>query len=68
MTGTVTAQALKLKLNDETTGISEATNEAGKADVYTLDGKCVRRGVAAKEALNGLAKGVYVVNGRKIVK
>lgn len=68
VTGTVTAQALKLKLNDETTGISEATNEAGKADVYTLDGKCVRRGVAAKEALNGLAKGVYVVNGRKIVK
>lgn len=68
VTGTVTAQALKLKLNDETTGISEATNEAGKADVYTLDGKCVRRGVAAKEALNGLGKGVYVVNGRKIVK
>lgn len=68
VTGTVTAQALKLKLNDETTGISEATNEAGKADVYTLDGKCVRRSVAAKEALNGLAKGVYVVNGRKIVK
>lgn len=68
VTGTVTAQALKLKLNDETTGISEAASEAGKADVYTIDGKCVRRGVAAKEALNGLAKGVYVVNGRKIVK
>lgn len=68
VTGAAGANVLTLKLEGTTTGINEAVSETGKADVYTLDGKCVRRGVAAKEALNGLAKGVYVVNGRKIVK
>lgn len=68
VTGAAGANVLTLKLEGTTTGINEAASETGKTDVYTIDGKCVRRGVAAKEALNGLAKGVYVVNGRKIVK
>lgn len=68
VTGAAGANVLTLKLEGTTTGINEAVSETGKTDVYTIDGKCVRRGVAAKEALNGLAKGVYVVNGRKIVK
>jgi hypothetical protein len=33
--------------------------------VYTVDGMAVRRNVAAKDALRGLATGVYVVNGVK---
>lgn len=68
VTGAAGANVLTLKLEGTTTGISEAASETGKTDVYTIDGKCVRRGVAAKDALNGLEKGVYVVNGRKIVK
>lgn len=68
VTGAAGANVLTLKLEGTTTGINEAVSETGKTDVYTIDGKCVRRGVAAKDALNGLEKGVYVVNGRKIVK
>lgn len=50
------------------TGISEAASATGNADVYTIDGKLVRHGVETTRALDGLAKGVYVVNGKKVVK
>lgn len=68
VTGATNVHTLTLKLEDETTGISEAVKENGKVDVYTIDGKRVRSGVDAQNALNGMAKGVYIVNGKKIVK
>lgn len=37
-------------------------------DVYTLSGMSVKRGVRKSEALDGLAKGIYVVDGKKLVK
>ncbi len=41
--------------------------EAGAVDVYSISGAVVRRGAEAGAALQGLPKGVYVVNGKKIV-
>ena len=54
--------------SDMTTGIRPVAQTAGRVDVYTLNGVCVRRGVAEASALNGLQRGVYVVNGKKIIK
>lgn len=54
---------------DIVTGIADMEVTAnGKTDVYTLDGICVRRQVALKDALNGVKPGIYVVNGEKVIK
>lgn len=37
-------------------------------DVFNLQGVKVRKGVKAGEALIGLGKGIYIVNGKKVVK
>lgn len=39
-----------------------------KTDVYSVSGVCLRKNVDASEALRGLPCGLYIVNGRKIVK
>lgn len=54
----------KLTVKNSTNGISGPVSSVSVFDVYTLDGVCVAKGVTS---LNGLAKGVYVVNGRKCV-
>ena len=45
-----------------------AADSASEAmvDVYTLTGVCLRRGVEASRAAEGLAPGIYVVGGQKI--
>ena len=54
---------------DNTTGIENLLFESGilthSADVYSIDGQLVRSKV---NNLNGLPKGVYIVNGKKYVK
>lgn len=49
---------------DPTTGIKTITpaTKVANSTVYTLDGR------VAGKSLNGLAKGVYIVNGKKVVK
>lgn len=47
------------------TGIQGVDAAAAQVDVYTIDGVKVREGVKMSEALNGLSKGIYVVNGAK---
>ena len=37
-------------------------------DVYALSGVCVRSQVKKSKALNGLQKGIYIINGKKIIK
>ena len=49
----------------EVTGIEEVTLEEWPADVYDLNGRMVK---AQAENLDGLPKGVYIVNGKKFVK
>ncbi len=39
---------------------------SGRTDVYTLQGICVRSDVPAGRALQGLPRGLYVVDGRKV--
>ena len=38
-----------------------------QVDVYSLDGRMVRRQVNRDEALRGLSSGIYLVDGRKVV-
>ena len=49
----------------EVAGIEEVTQEEWPADVYDLNGRMVK---AQAENLDGLPKGVYIVNGKKFVK
>lgn len=54
---------------DITTGITNVSVTANKiVDVYSLNGALLRSRVSAVNALNGLQPGIYVVNGRKVVK
>ena len=54
--------------DDGTTGVEGiAAEEDALVDVYTIGGVQVRSQVAASEATDGLAKGIYIVNGKKVV-
>lgn len=51
-----------------TNGIDAPTSDAAtKVSVYSLTGVMVRHQVDAATALDGLPKGVYILNGRKMV-
>ena len=45
-------------------GIDDISNESQTFDVYSLSGAMVKKGATS---LNALPKGVYIVNGRKVV-
>ena len=48
-------------------GIAETTaTSSSPVDVYTADGRLVRRGVRPAEALKGLKKGLYIIRGNKV--
>ena len=54
-------------IEGRTTGITNTVyNKAGLADVYTLDGT-KRLSKASTDEINALPKGVYIVNGKKII-
>lgn len=54
---------------DITTGITHVSVTTEKVvDVYSLNGALLRSRVSSENALNGLQPGVYVVNGKKVVK
>ena len=56
-----------LLIEESTTGITNTVyNKAGLADVYTLDGTR-RLSKASTDEINALPKGVYIVNGKKII-
>lgn len=51
------------------TGIkSPAIDDLTPVKVYSIDGKVVRENVPFGNALEGLAKGVYIINGKKAVR
>ncbi|MGM9732557.1 MAG: hypothetical protein ACI3YT_00325 [Prevotella sp.] len=37
-------------------------------DIYTIDGRLVRKNTTLSDAFRSLPKGVYVINGRKLIK
>ena len=60
--------------DDHTSGIGNVTIDTQKqpanADVYTIDGRLVRRNAMttdAAEAVKGLERGLYIVGGKKVV-
>ena len=54
-------------IEGSTTGITNTVyNNAGLADVYTIDGT-KRLSKASTDEINALPKGVYIVNGKKII-
>lgn len=57
-----------LRVTNVTTSISGVTAGETPVDVYGTDGVRLRTGVAYSRALDGLATGVYIVNGHKVVK
>ncbi len=59
------AQPAEINLNlwGDATGIDAVTNDAETFNVYNLQGVMVRQNV---NTLNGLQKGIYIVNGKKV--
>lgn len=57
----------KVKVKAISSGIGGTTVD-GKVKVYSTDGILLREKVDSSHALEGLPKGLYVVNGHKIVK
>ena len=54
-------------IDGSTTGITNTVNnKAGLADVYTIDG-AKRLSKASTDEINALPKGMYIVNGKKII-
>ena len=37
-------------------------------DIYSLDGRLIRQQITLSEAYRSLPKGIYIINGQKIVK
>lgn len=48
-------------------GINGINAENKTVNVYDLAGRVVRRNVESGAAVNGLAKGIYIVNGKKVM-
>ncbi len=49
------------------TGISAILSSSKKLDVYTIDGRLVKRGMTADEVRQSLRSGMYIINGKKVV-
>ena len=49
----------------EVANMAESSNYV---DVYTLTGLKVKSNVKQAEALDGLKKGIYIINGKKVMK
>ena len=49
------------------TGINAILSNNKKLDVYTIDGRLVKRGMTADEVRQTLRSGMYIINGKKVV-
>lgn len=58
-----------LEFDNTVTGIAQVVkdNENSKCDVYSVQGILIKESMTKKDALHGLRRGVYIVNGKKIV-
>ena len=64
---TAATAALRL-VHDGTTDIGAAPATAtGTTDVHTIDGRLVKKNVAAGEATQGLRPGIYIINKKKTI-
>ena len=60
------AKAITFTSDNEITGINDikATDAAKAGNIYSIDGKLVKANATSTE---GLAKGVYILNGKKVI-
>lgn len=69
MFGNSKAEVLTLVIDNKVTGIVDASLDFNKlVDIYNIEGKLIRSRVAAASALNGLGSGIYIINGKKVIK
>ena len=62
-------KAITLYINKTSTGIKiNEINTANAVNVYTIEGRLVRLKVNVDDALNNLPNGIYIINGKKIIK
>ena len=56
--------------SEHTTAIDAIPSDQipGVSDIYTIDGRMIRRGAEAGKAFSELPKGIYIINGKKVVK
>ena len=54
--------------SDITTSINHISAKNGKVNVYNINGVCVAKNINATHALDNLKKGIYIVNGQKVIK
>ena len=54
--------------SDITTSINHISAKNGKVNVYNINGVCVAKNINATHALDNLKKGIYIVNGLKVIK
>lgn len=68
-TYTTGQQSISLYKRTGSTGIAGVLGDSTKkVNVYTVDGRKVRSNVKVQDAMQGLKPGIYVVNGRKVLK
>ncbi|MBO5182773.1 MAG: hypothetical protein J6B92_12965, partial [Paraprevotella sp.] len=68
LTEAANVESLAIRL-DDATGIEDAeAGDGSLVDVYTVNGVRLRTGVERTKALEGLPRGIYIVNGKKAVK
>ncbi|MCM1109574.1 MAG: PKD domain-containing protein [Clostridium sp.] len=68
LTDAAGVSTLAIRLDDATPIGLIARDADGPVDVYTPDGIRLRTAVKAEHALDGLPRGIYIVNGKKAVK
>lgn len=68
--GLAQANRLLIDVGGGTTGVDglQAVEADPLVDVYTMEGRRVKRGVRKSVALDGLPRGVYVVGGEKVAR
>ncbi|MDO4160817.1 MAG: hypothetical protein Q4D41_10210 [Prevotellaceae bacterium] len=59
----------RYEMTDVATAINKAIVEKTSADfnVYSITGTMVKKATSAEEAVSGLAKGIYIIGGKKVL-
>lgn len=66
---TAEAAAISYFALEKPTGIQQVTDKQERlVNVYSISGRLIKKQVRAQDALKGLPAGVYLVNGRKVLK
>lgn len=51
----------------EPTSVESVSSNHSNADIYTTDGILIRKSADANSAIQGLPKGMYIINGKKVI-